>query len=118
MLQCEKRGVPSLKKRFRNESWRLGAGLLATTRDRLARRVEALVAGVILLRAEADHHQGLGAFVAERIEAAFGQHQGLILLEHRQRAIESEELRFSLQHHKNVILFDMRMQSILAALWR
>ena len=48
----------SLKKSIRDESRRLGAGLLATAGDRLARRIEAPVAGVTLLRAEANHHQG------------------------------------------------------------
>src|SRR5688572_32126512 len=44
------------------------------------------------------------------------QHQRLMLLQHRQRAIKIVELRLALQDDKHVVLVDVGMQAVLAAL--
>src|SRR4051812_21905105 len=60
-----------------DEHWRLDAVLLAAAGDRLALGIEAAAGSLLVHGAEADHHQRLGAFVAERIKGAPRQHQGL-----------------------------------------
>src|SRR3954470_14915196 len=100
-----------------DEYRRLDAVLLAAAGDRLPLGIEAAAGSLLVHGAEADHHQRLGAFVAERIKGAPRQHQGLVLLQYRQLAVEAGELRLALQHHENVVLVDMGMQTVLTALW-
>src|SRR4051794_39648642 len=99
-----------------DEHRRLDAVLLAAAGDGLAIGIEAAAGGLLVHGAEADHHQRLGAFVAERIEGAARQHQGLVLLQPRQLAVEAGKLRLALQHHEDMVLVDMGMQAVLAAL--
>src|SRR3954468_4130212 len=58
-----------------DEDRRLDAVLLAAAGNRLALGIKPAAGSLLIHGTEADHHQRLGAFVAERIEGAPGQHQ-------------------------------------------
>ncbi len=109
-------GRELFEERVVDQDRRLAAVRLAAAEDRLALRIEPVALPVLLHGAEAQHHQRPVGVVAERVEAALRQHQRLVLLQHRQRAVEIVELRLAFQHHEDVVLVDMGVQAVLAAL--